>query len=317
MMRLDPLQEQQFRAEGALTAAKLDELPLAEALAMLRASRPPQVPPPGEAAQVEDQRIPGPDGAMIPIRICRPAASGIMNILLHLHGGGWVGGGIANDDARCRAIAHRAGIIVVSVGYRLAPEHKFPAGLEDAYAALLWINRHAADIGCNPHGIGISGTSAGGNLAAATTILARDRNGPQIKCQILAYPICDTTMSQPSYTENASGPLLTTRMVDWFISQYLPTGANRLDPLIAPLHASDLSGLPPALILTAGCDPLRDEGAQYAARLQAAGVTVVCTCYPGMAHGFLTRSPQHPKSQAATQQVLEMLSRSFQDSGGR
>jgi acetyl esterase len=306
-MRLDPRQEQQLRAEGTLTAPKLDELPLPEALAQLRAAKPPQQPAPGQAVLIEDRTIPGFCGAPILIRLYRPAAAGVFSVLLHLHGGGWVGGAIANDDARCVAIARRAGIMVVSVGYRLAPEHKFPTGLEDGYAALLWVHRHAAVLGINPHAIAISGSSAGGNLATATTILARDRNGPSIKCQILAYPITDTTMSQPSYTENADAPLLTARMMTWFIKQYVPAGTNLLDPLIAPLHAPDLRWLPPALIVTAGCDPLRDEGMQYADALRAAGVDTVSACYQGMAHGFLTRSPEHPASQAATQQILEML----------
>jgi acetyl esterase len=309
-MSLDPVLEQQLRAEGALTAPKLDELPLAEALAILRAAKTPQKPP-GQPAVVEDRTIPGPDGNLIPVRLYRPAVGGRSGVLLHLHGGGWVGGSLANDDARCHATSQRAGITVASVAYRLAPEHKFPAGLEDAYATLLWVHRHAAEIGANPQAIGISGSSAGGNLAAATTLLARDRGGPEIKCQILAYPICDTTMSQPSYAENAEGPLLTAQMMAWFISQYLPAGANQRDPLIAPLHAPDLRGLPPALILTAACDPLRDEGTQFAASLQAAGVHAVTTCYPGMVHGFLTRSPDHPQSQAAMQQILEMLARSL------
>jgi len=307
-MRLDPLQGEQLRAEGALTAPKLDEMPLAAALAILRAAKTPQPPPPGQAALVEDRMIPGPDGTQLPIRLYRPAANGVFKVLLHLHGGGWVGGSIANDDARCHAISRRAGIIIVSVGYRLAPEHKFPAALEDSYAALLWLHRHAAEIGASPSHIGISGTSAGGNLAAAITVFARDRRGPKINCQILTYPICDTTMSQPSYAENADGPLLTARMMAWFIAQYLSDGANPRDPLIAPLHQSDLTGLPPALILTGGCDPLRDEGMDYAARLRAAGVPVTATCHPGMAHGFVTRSPGHPESRAAMRQVLGFLS---------
>jgi acetyl esterase len=307
-MRLDPLQERRLQAEGTLTAPELDELPLPEALAILRAAKTPQPLPPGQEAVVEDRTIPGADGAPIPIRLYRPAGTGIFSVMLHLHGGGWVGGAITNDDARCHAISHRAGILVASVGYRLAPEHKFPTGLEDCYAALLWVQSHAAELGINPEAIGISGSSAGGNLAAAVTLLARDRNGPLIKCQILAYPICDTTRSQPSYAENAKGPLLTARMMSWFLKQYLPANGDPLDPLIAPLHAPDLRGLPPALILTAGCDPLRDEGMAYADSLRTAGVDAVATCYQGMAHGFLTRSPQHPKSQAAMQQILDTLS---------
>jgi acetyl esterase len=309
-MPLDPLQSAQLQAEGTLTAPKLDELPLAEALAILRPKKPPYIPPPGAAALVEDRTIPGPQG-QIPIRIYRPAATGVYNAILHLHGGGWVGGSISNDDARCHATSRRANIIVVSASYRLAPEHKFPAGLEDAYAALFWLHANAAQIGVNPHGIGISGSSAGGNLATAATLLARDRNGPPIKFQLLAYPICDTSMSQPSYTENAEAPLLTARMMAWFLAQYLPPGTSLRDPLIAPLKAPDLRGLPPALILTAGCDPLRDEAMDYATRLRAAGVDATSICHPGMVHGFLTRSPDHPQSQAAMQLIMQALAQNL------
>jgi acetyl esterase len=310
-MPLDPLQAAQLQIEGALTAPKLDELPLIEALAILRAEKPPYTPPPGGGARVEDRTIPGPDGHAIPIRIYRPAETGVYNALLHLHGGGWVGGAMANDDARCHATSTRANIVVVSVAYRLAPDHKFPAGLEDSYAALLWLHAHAAAIGINPQGIGISGSSAGGNLAAATTLLARDRNGPPVKFQLLAYPICDTSMSQPSYTENADAPLLTARMMRWFLAQYIPAGANPRDPLIAPLQAPDLRGLPEALILTAECDPLRDEAMDYAAKLRAAGVEATSICYPGMVHGFLTRSPDHPQSQSARQHIVESLAQNL------
>jgi len=309
VMRLDPLLEAQFRAEGTLKAPKLDEMQLAEALAILRPERPPYTPPPGAAALVEDRTIPASQGHPIPVRIYRPAAAGVYNVLLHLHGGGWVGGSIGNDDARCHATSRRADVIVVSVGYRLAPEHKFPAGLEDSYAALLWLRDHAAEIGANPRGIGISGSSAGGNLAAAVTLLARDRKGPAISCQILAYPICDTAMDQPSYAENADGPLLSAGMMGWFLTQYLPPGANPRARLIAPLQADDLRGLPPALILTAGCDPLRDEGMEYGAKLRAAGVAADSVCYPGMAHGFITRSPDHKQSQAAMRRIIETLAR--------
>jgi len=306
-MPLDPVLEDQLRAQGALTAPELDELPLGEALSLLRAAKPPAVLPPGEAASVEDFTIPSSHGHAIQARLYRPPSPGPHKILLHLHGGGWVGGGISNDDARCHAISCGADIAVVSAAYRLAPEHPFPAGLQDAYEALVWLHAHAAELGASPGRIAISGTSAGGNLAAAVAILARDRGGPQIQCQILTYPICDTSMSQPSYTENAGGPLLTARMMAWFQRQYVPAGVNRLDPLIAPLHAPDLGGLPPALILAAECDPLRDEALQYAGRLRAAGVETTSVCYAGMMHGFVTRAPNHPQSRAAMAQVLAWL----------
>jgi len=304
---VDPALKAQLSAEGGLTAPALQDMPLAQALAQLRAAKPPAQPPPEATAITEDRTIPGPNGAQIPLRIYRPPGSGPFPALLHFHGGGWVGGSIGNDDLRCHATACRAGIIVVSVAYRLAPEHRFPAGLEDAYSALLWLHGHADEIGAIPHRIGLSGASAGANLAIGVAFLTRDRAGPAVKCQILAYPVCDTSLTQPSHRENAAAPLLTPAMMAWFITQYLPPGLPADHPLVAPLRAQDLRDLPPALIITAECDPLRDEAAAFADRLGQADVPVTHTCYDGMVHGFITRAPGHPQSQSAMAQILTAL----------
>ncbi len=306
-MLVDPALAAQLRAEGNFTAPRLQDMPLAQALAGLRAAKPPAQPPPRETALTDDRTIPGPDGRGMPVRIYRPPGAGPFPALLHFHGGGWAGGSIGNDDLRCHVTARLAGIIVISVDYRLAPEHPFPAGLEDAYAALLWLHSHAPEIGASPHRIGVSGASAGANLAIGVTFLTRDRAGPLVKFQLLAYPVCDTSLSQPSHQDNASAPLLTTSMMAWFIAQYLPPGIPLDHPLAAPLRAANFHNLPPALIITAQCDPLRDEAAAFAGRLREAGVPVMYTCYDGMVHGFITRAPSHPQSQAAMAQMISAI----------
>jgi acetyl esterase len=301
---VDPALAAQLRTEGSFIAPRLQDIPLAQALAQLRAPKPPATPLPEDTASTEDITLPGPDGIRMPARIYRPPGTGPFPALLHFHGGGWVGGSIGNDDLRCHVTARRAGIILISLDYRLAPEHPFPAGLEDAYAALLWLQGNALKIGADPRRIGLSGSSAGANLAIGATFLARDRAGPQVKFQLHAYPVCDTSLSQLSHRENAEAPLLRSDMLAWFIEQYLPPGIPADHPLVAPLRATDFHNLPPALIITAECDPLRDEAAAFAGRLREAGVPVTCTCYDGMVHGFITRAPGHPKSQAALAQII-------------
>jgi acetyl esterase len=304
---VDPELAAQLKAEGTYTAPRLQDMIVAQALAQLRATKPPAKPQPQDTALIEDTQIPAPGGGIIRIRIYRPPIAGPLPALLHFHGGGWVGGSISNDDLRCHIIARRAGIIVISVDYRLAPEHPFPAGLQDAYAALLWLHRQAQQIGVAADRIGVSGASAGANLGIGVTFMARDQGGPAVKFQLLAYPICDTSLSQASHRENAAAPLLTTDMMAWFITQYLPSGIQPHTPLVAPLRAKDFRNLPPALIITAECDPLRDEAAAFAACLNTAGVPVTHKCYAGMVHGFITRAPHHPKSQAAMAQIVAAI----------
>ncbi len=306
-MPLDAELEALLRAQGSLRAPDLGAMTLDQALAALRTAKPPQPPPPDETAAVEDRLIPGPDGNRIPIRIYRPPGAGPFGVMLHYHGGGWVGGSIGNDDLRSHLTCRRAGIIVVSVDYRLAPEHRFPAGLEDAYAALAWVGENARAIGVDPARIAVGGSSAGGNLATVVAMLARDRAGPEIRFQLLTYPICDSALTQPSHRENADAPLLSAGMMAWFIAQYLPAGTDAANPLIAPLRATDLSGLPPALIITAECDPLRDEAESYAAALRLAGVDAAAARYDGMVHGFITRAPALSQSRAAMAQIVRAL----------
>ncbi len=270
-----------------------------------RALNPPRV----EAVeQVEDRQIAGVEGVgTIPIRIYNPKPSAPpLAVEVYFHGGGWVVGDLDSHDAVCRAIANRAGCIVVSVDYRLAPEAPFPAALEDAYAATRWVVDHAAEIGADPGRLAVGGDSAGGNLAAAVCLLARERGGPAIALQILVYPVTDGGCATGSYDEFARDFSLERADMLWYWDQYLGD-QDRLQPLASPLRATDLSGLPPALIITAGYDPLRDEGEAYAQRLRDAGVPTTLTRYDGVIHGFLGMLGVVDESQQAIEQVAHAL----------
>jgi acetyl esterase len=235
---------------------------------------------------VTNRRIPGPAGE-IPIRIYVPNESTSVPVLVYFHGGGWVGGDLDSHDALCRALTNAAGSAVVAVDYRLAPEHKFPSAADDCYAALLWVAAHAEEFGGDATRLAIGGDSAGGNLTAVVAQMARDRSGPAVLLQLMLYPVTDFNFETPSYRQNAEGYLLTRDSMIWFWNHYLRTEADGSSPLASPLRAANLRGLPPALIITAGFDPLRDEGDAYAARLREAGVPVTLKCYDGMIHGFL------------------------------
>jgi acetyl esterase len=206
-------------------------------------------------------------------------------VLLWLHGGGWVIGDLDTADSTCRALANRAGAVVVSVDYRLAPEHPAPAALEDCLAALTWTVENAELLGVDVSKVAVGGDSAGGNLAALVCQRVRDEFGPDIDFQLLVYPVTDLTLGHPSIDENAEGYFLTKASMEWFVDCYLGD-RERKDASVSPLFA-DLSGLPPALVITAEYDPLRDEGEAYATRLQEAGVPTEHRRYDGQIHGFL------------------------------
>jgi acetyl esterase len=242
---------------------------------------------PGEAvAHVENYVIPGPHGG-IPIRSYAPPGDGPFPILVFFHGGGWVMGSIETADVMCRALTNAVPCLVVSVNYRLAPEHKFPAAVEDAYAATCWISIEASSLTGDANRLAVGGVSAGGNLAAVIALLARDRGEPRIVYQLLSVPVTDYGFDTRSYQENAEGYVLTRNMAKWFWNHYLPTEADGAKPEASPLRALDMRGLPPAFVMTAEYDPLRDEGEAYARRLREAGVPVAHKRYEGMAHVFL------------------------------
>ena len=248
-----------------------------------------------EVGAVRDDSLPGPAGP-IPVRIYRPVGPGPFGVLVYYHGGGWTIGDLETHDKECRILCRDAGRVVVSVDYRLAPEHPFPAAVEDAWAALREIAARAADLEAIPGRLAVGGDSAGGNLTAVVAQMARDAGGPALDLQILIYPSVDNRDDAPerylSRRENAAGPMLLAETMTYFIGHYLGEGnPDRTDPRLSPLLAPSLAGLPPALVLTAECDPLRDEGAAYAAALRAAGGAVRHLAYAGMPHAFFQLSP--------------------------
>jgi acetyl esterase len=257
----------------------------AEARQLFMAGRKVLAPDPMPVAELRDLAIPGPGGP-IPARLYRAAASGVLPVLVFFHGGGWVVGDIESHDTVCRHLANRAGCAVISVDYRLAPEHKFPAAVEDCLAATAWVAGNAAALRVDPARLAVGGDSAGGNLAAVVSLLARDRGGPRITCQLLIYPATDAAMRHDSIARFAEGYVLTRSTMRWFYEQYLRAPEDAADWQASPLAAPDLGGLPSAFVLTAGYDPLCDEGDAYAARLAASGVAVTHRRFPGQVHGF-------------------------------
>jgi acetyl esterase len=266
--------------------------------------------PPAAVARVENRTIPGPGGAL-PIRMYTPAGNGPFPVLIFFHGGGWVIGDLDTQDGACRALANGAACVVVSVDYRLAPEHKFPAAPEDCYAAARWVAANAASLRVDPARIAVGGDSAGGNLTAVVSQMARDRGSPRLAFQLLVYPVTDGACETPSYRENADGYLLTRDMMQWFWNHYVRDDADRLNPMASPLRAADLRDLPPALTITAEFDPLRDEGEAYAARLRDAGVPVQLTRYDGMIHGFFGMSSVMDQAQIAIAEAASAMRVAF------
>jgi acetyl esterase/lipase len=260
-----------------------------EARQMFRDTRPASTPPAPQIGPVRDLAADGPVGS-IPLRVYRPAGvsdSQRLPALVFFHGGGWVIGDLETHDVACRQVTAEAGVSVIAVDYRLAPEHKFPAAVDDAWAATRWIVAHADELGIDATRLAVGGDSAGGNLAAVVALLARDAGAPRIALQILTYPVTDLVSESQSYADLADGYMLTRDSMRWFRAQYLAKEADAADWRVSPLRAPSLAGLPPALVITAGYDPLRDEGEAYARRLREAGVTVDAVCFGGMIHGFV------------------------------
>ncbi|HLZ72939.1 MAG TPA: alpha/beta hydrolase [Dehalococcoidia bacterium] len=263
--------------------------------------------PPGEpVAKTEDRSVPGPAGS-VPVRIYTPEGRAPFPVLVYFHGGGWVIGDIESHDASVRALTNRSGCVIVSVDYRLAPEHKFPAAADDCFAATQWAAAHAAEFGGDASRLAVGGDSAGGNLAAVVALMAKERGGPRIAFQLLIYPVTDHNYETASYSENAEGYLLSRDSMVWFWNHYLNTPAEGKNPIASPLQAADLAGLPPALVITAEFDPLRDEGEAYAKRLKAAGVRVTATRYDGMIHGFFGMFLQIDKAKLALDEAAAAL----------
>jgi acetyl esterase len=295
----------QAAAAGGVPAS---EAPVADTRAMYRGMRvaAPQI----EVGHVEDRRIPG-AGSEIPVRIYTPRGRGPHPVLVNFHGGGWVIGDLDTADAVCREMCRLVGCVVVSVDYRLAPEHRFPAAVDDCYAATVWVASHAAELDVDPRRLAVGGESAGGNLAAVVALLARDRGGPAIAVQLLCYPVLSAAMDTPSYRENGEGYLLTRDTMRWFWAQYCPRAADRSLATASPARAARFDGLPDAIVVTAEFDPLRDEGQAYAAQLRAAGNRVEYVCHDGLIHDFLGLAALIPAARPALERTAASLRHAF------
>jgi acetyl esterase len=264
--------------------------------------------PPEPVGSVGNRFVPGPT-ADLPVRIYTPQGKGPFPALVFFHGSAWCVANIDVADVPHRAIANRTGAVVVAVNYQKAPEHKFPVPFDDAYAAAAWVVENATSLDVDPGAVGVGGDSAGGNLAAAVCLRARDEDGPKLAFQLLVYPAVDARMEHPSITEHSDTGLLTTSTLRWAWEQYLRDERDGENPFASPLRAADLAGLPPAIVLTAEFDPLRDEAEAYGARLLEAGVPTVVRRYDGMTHGFLWT----PGAVAGSRRLLDDIGRDVKD----
>jgi len=256
-------------------------------------------------ASVQDRVVPGPAGEL-PVRVYTPEGEPPFPIVVFFHGGGWVVGTLDSYDPLCRALAAAVPAVVVSVGYRLAPEDRWPAAVEDAYAATVWASRKAAELGGAQHRLAVAGDSAGGNLAAVVALGARDRGGPPIAFQLLVYPVLDAAADTASWRDHAEDFHLTAAGMRWYWDHYLGP-ADGSAPDASPLRAAFLGGLPPALVIGAEHDILRDEGEAYAARLRDAGVAATASRYPGVVHGFFRWRAVTGAADAALQEAAAAL----------
>jgi acetyl esterase len=263
-----------------------------------------------EMASITDAAVTGPAGP-IAIRIYRPTRHSNSPVLVYLHGGGLVMGSNHSFEPLARALASASAATVVAVDYRLAPETAPPAQFDDAYAAFEWVSRNADDLGVDAARLAVVGDSAGGSLAAAVALAARDRSGPPICAQVLLYPGLDRDMTAPSITSLADAPMLTRDDIDYIHGLVDGDAAPPGDAYLVPAYAAELSGLPPAIVVTAGCDPIRDWGERYAARLRDAGVQTTATRYPGMYHGFLMRSDTTARGRLAIAEIGALLRAKF------
>jgi acetyl esterase len=266
---------------------------------------------PEPVAVVEERHIPGP-GGLLRLRLYRPGTGNEpLPTLLYLFGGGWTLGSPDTSDAICRRLTNAVGCVTASVGYRLAPEHPFPAALQDCDAALRYLADHADRLGIDPDRLAVGGDSAGGNLAAAVSLLARDHGGPALRHQLLVYPNTDRRADTASLRDNDDPHLFNRRSVDWYWGHYLASAEDGDNPLVSPLRTDDLSGLPAATVITAEYDPLRDEGEQYADALRAAGVPVRTRRYAGMPHGFFAMTGQLDAALDAQRYAADQLREAF------
>jgi len=308
-MPLDPQAKAVLDQFASMGGPQLHEMSVAQAreliLGMVALGGEPE-----SIARVENRTVPGPAG-QIPVRIYTPVGTAPFPVLVYFHGGGWVIGNLDTHDGICRSLANRVGCLVVSVDYRLAPEHTFPAAPEDCYAATRWLAEHAGSLGGDKGRIAVGGDSAGGNLAAVVALMARDRGGPKLAFQLLVYPATDTDFETRSYRENSEGYFLTRADMVWFWNHYAPRDEDRRNPYAAPLRAASLRGLPPALVITAEFDPLCDDGNAYAARLREDGVPVRLSQQDGLIHGFFQMGAVIDRGRASVDEGSRALKDAF------
>jgi len=308
-MPLDPQAKAVLDQFASMGGPQLHEMSVAQAreliLGMVALAGEPE-----SIARVENRTVPGSAGE-IPVRIYTPVGTAPFPVLVYFHGGGWVIGNLDTHDGICRSLANRVGCLVVSVDYRLAPEHPFPAAPEDCYAATRWLAEHAGSLGGDKGRIAVGGDSAGGNLAAVVALMARDRGGPKLAFQLLVYPATDTDFETRSYRENSEGYFLTRADMVWFWNHYAPRDEDRRNPYAAPLRAASLRGLPPALVITAEFDPLCDDGNAYAARLREDGVPVRLSQQDGLIHGFFQMGAVIDRGRASVDEASRALKDAF------
>ena len=296
---MPPLEERdaaEWRAQGQELAERASHLPFS---------------PPVHSET--DRTIPGPGGE-IPVRVLTPGPGGDYPVLVWFHGGGWVLGGLDGGIHALRLLANVANCVIVSVDYRLAPEHRFPAAVDDCLAATRWVAEHAAEVGADPSRIAVGGDSAGGNLAAVVAQLARD-GGPNLAFQLLVCPVTDSDFSRKSYISNNEGYLLSTEMMEWFWAQYMGPDGDRADPRVAPLRTADLGGLPTAHVIAAEYDPLADEAVAYAEAMEAAGVDVTMVMAEGHIHDYVMNLGIIDDAEPAIADVARNMTRAFQLAG--
>lgn len=269
---------------------------------------------PEPVGKIEHILIPTSDGEVL-ARVFTPDGDGPFPVLVYFHGGGWVIANIDVYEPSCRALCNAAEAIVVSVNYRQSPEAKYPAAVNDAYAATQWIIQNAAQINGDASRVAVAGESAGGNLATVACLKAKDEGGRMPIAQLLVYPVTDTSMSQPSYAENTDTQPLHTAMMSWFWNYYLENDAQKMEKYVAPLMADDLGGLPPAIVITAEHDPLRDEGEQYAKKLADAGVSVTSKRFDGVVHEFFGLAGAVSKAKEAITFAADGLKEVFERTG--
>ncbi len=297
---------------AANPAPKLWELGATQARAAFGAMRHLFEPKGVPIGQVDALAIPGPAGPL-QARLYAPVglAGRTTPLCLYFHGGGWVIGDLDTHDAVCRTLANESGARVLSVDYRLAPEHKFPAAFEDAYAALVWAEANAMSLNANPIRLAAAGDSAGGNLAAAVALHAKAKGGPKLMHQLLIYPVTQARAETPSMRDLATGYFLEKASMNWFFDQYVPSGQDLADPRLSPLSAKDVAGVAPATVIVAGYDPLKDEGIAYARRLEAAGVPTKLVNYESMIHGFIAMGGVVPHAGQALKEAGAELAKAL------